>query len=219
MTLREDIIKRQRAEEELRKLSRAVEQSGSMIFITDLSGNIEFVNPAFSKITGYSPEEAIGQNPSMIKSGKMSPETYEELWTTISRGEVWEGELLNRKKNGELYWEFANISPVKDKDGKITHYLAVKEDITDRKLAEELLKESHQKLQEVNERLAIIYEIGRAITTQLQLETVLDILAQSIAKLLGTDTSAILLTDETTQTLCIKSSYGLSENLVKNKSF
>jgi len=131
-----DITKRHQAEEQLRKLSRAVEQSGSSIIITDLEGNIEFVNPAFSRITGYAPAEAMGQNPRILKSGRQPPETYQELWGAISRGHVWQGELLNKKKNGELYWEAATISPVKDAAGATTHYLAIKEDITQRKQTE-----------------------------------------------------------------------------------
>lgn len=214
--LQHDLVLRQEVEEELRKLSRAVEQSASTIVITDLDGVIEFVNPAFTKITGYLPEEAIGQNPRVLKSGKMPPEIYVQLWAAISRGEVWEGELLNKKKDGELYWEFATISPVKDKTGQTTHYVAVKDDITARKQAEALLQESHQKLQAANERLAIIYEIGRVITAQLHLDTVLELLAHSTAKLLDTDTGAILLVDEATQTLKIKGAYGLNETALKS---
>ncbi|MDM8529684.1 PAS domain S-box protein [Anaerolineales bacterium HSG25] len=139
-----DITERKQAEEQLRKLSRAVEQSGSTIVITSLDGQIEFVNPAFSKITGYSYEEAMGQNPRVLKSGKMSPEIYQELWNTISRGEVWQGEMINRKKNGDLYWEYATISPIKDRAGKTTHYLAIKDDITERKQVEQALQESEE---------------------------------------------------------------------------
>lgn len=134
-----DISERKQAEEQLQKLSRAVEQSESTIVITDLDGTIEFVNPAFSKKTGYSQEEAIGENPRILKSGSHPPEFYQHLWNTISRGEVWQGEFINRKKNGEFYWESAIISPVKDRQNRITHYLAIKDDITEHKLAEEAL--------------------------------------------------------------------------------
>ena len=134
-----DITERKQAEEQLQKLSRAVEQSESTIVITDLSGTIEFVNPAFTKKTGYSQEEAIGENPRILKSGAHSPEFYQELWETISTGDVWQGEFINRKKNGALYWESAIITPVKDRNNKITHYLAIKDDVTEHKLAEEAL--------------------------------------------------------------------------------
>jgi PAS domain S-box-containing protein len=212
---RQNMGKQQPVEEELRKLSQAVEQSASTIMITDLSGTIEFVNPAFTRITGYTPEEAIGHNANLLKSGQVSPESYRQLWATISQGQVWEGELLNRKKGGELYWEWATISPVKDDAGQITHFVAVKEDITRRKQAEAMAQESRQKLEIANERLAIIQEISRVITAQLDVSTVLTILAESTAKLLGADASAILLLDETTQTLTIHGAYGLSEHVIK----
>ena len=145
-----DITKRKQEEEKLRKLSRAVEQSSNTIVITDTDGKIEYVNPAFSLVTGYTFEEAIGQNPRILKSGKHPPEFYEEMWDTLTKGRVWKGELINKKKNGEFYWERAVISPVMDKDCRITHYLAVKEDVTRRKEAEEALKRSEQRLREAN---------------------------------------------------------------------
>ncbi|MEN8241481.1 MAG: PAS domain S-box protein [Chloroflexota bacterium] len=141
----EDITERSQNEETVRKLTRAVEQSASTIVITDLEGSIEFVNPAFSAITGFSPEEAIGENPRILKSGEIPDEVYTELWETISQGEVWKGELLNRTQNNELYWEFATIAPVKDKDQNVTHYIAVKDDITARKKTENALQESEEK--------------------------------------------------------------------------
>jgi PAS domain S-box-containing protein len=115
------------------KLSRVVEQSPVSIVITDLAGTIEYVNPKFVEETGYTPAEAIGQNPRVLKSGKMPPETYRQLWAALTSGKEWRGELLNRKKNGELYWEWATISPISNESGKITNFLAVKEDITERK--------------------------------------------------------------------------------------
>jgi PAS domain S-box-containing protein len=146
-TANQHISERQRAEDELRKTSRAVEQSPASIVITDLNGTIEYVNPKFVEITGYSAAEAIGQNPRLLKSGETRPERYQELWQTIASGREWRGEFHNRKKNGELYWEMASISPVKDPDGTITHYLAVKEDITQRKQAEAALRLDESRLE------------------------------------------------------------------------
>ncbi len=134
--LQAEIAERTRTEEELRKLSRAVEQSASTIVITDTAGIIEFANPTFFTITGFTPEEVLGKKPTMIQSGKHAPEFYRSLWSTIQRGEVWTGEFVNKRKNGDLYWESASISPVRDQQGDITHYVAVKEDITARKQAE-----------------------------------------------------------------------------------
>ncbi len=131
-----DITERKRAEAALNKLSRAVEQSPVSIVITDLDGAIEYVNPKFVQITGYSLEEAIGKNPRILKSGEKPPEEYKQLWDMITSGSEWQGEFHNKKKNGELYWESAIISPIMDVRGIITHFLAVKEDITLRKEAE-----------------------------------------------------------------------------------
>lgn len=142
-----DITERRQAEEKLRKLSRAVEQSASTIVITDLNGDIEFVNPTFSKKTGYTAAEAIGQNPRILKSGHQPPSFYEELWATITHGQVWQGEFLNKRKNGELFWEFATISPIKAHDNQTTHYLAIKEDITERKQAEAALRQSEERFE------------------------------------------------------------------------
>lgn len=125
------------AEEKLHLLSTAIEQSPVSIVITGIEGNIEYVNPKFVELTGYSHEEAAGQNPRILKSGKQSTEFYADLWKKISSGEEWRGELENKKKNGELFWESATISPVRDERGEIAHFLAVKEDITARKLAED----------------------------------------------------------------------------------
>ncbi len=150
--LHQKIAERKQTEEELRKLSRAVEQSASTIIITDLDGTIEFVNPAFCKTTGYSYEEALGKTPRIIKSGRHSPEFYQELWGTISSGEVWQGELVNKRKNGEIYWEYGTISPVKDQEDRVTHYVCVKEDITELKQVEAALAIANQELQ----RLALL---------------------------------------------------------------
>ena len=135
-----DIAERKRTEEELRKLSRAMEQSPASVVITDAEGIIEYVNPKFVQLTGYTTAEAIGQNPRILKSGKQPPEFYRELWETITRGEEWRGEFHNRKRNGDFYWEFASISPIKNEEGAITHFIGVKEDISERKRAEEELR-------------------------------------------------------------------------------
>ncbi|NJN66748.1 MAG: PAS domain S-box protein [Chloroflexaceae bacterium] len=131
-----DITERRRMEDRVRKLSRAVEQSSSSVVITDSTGAIEYVNPYFTQVAGYTAEEAHGQNPRILKAGTMPPEVYENLWRTILSGENWRGELHNRKKNGELYWEFASIAPIFNEAGRITHFVAVKEDITQRKRME-----------------------------------------------------------------------------------
>lgn len=134
-----DITERRQMEAQLNKLSLAVEQSPESVVITDLDGCIEYVNDAFVTVSGYSRAEAIGCNPRILKSGQTPPATYTAIWSTITNGQVWKGDFVNRRKNGEIYHERSLISPIRQADGSITHYLAVKEDVTDKmRLAEEL---------------------------------------------------------------------------------
>ena len=131
-----DITSLKLAEERLRKLSRAVEQSPASIVITDLEARIEYVNPKFSELTGYTSAEVLGRNPSILQSGETPAETYEQMWRALCSGKEWQGEFSNRKKNGERYWELASISPIFNATGTVTHYLGIKEDITERKRRE-----------------------------------------------------------------------------------
>ncbi|EAT58970.1 hybrid sensor histidine kinase/response regulator [Chlorobium ferrooxidans] len=128
-----DVTERRAAERELQKLSVAMQQSHAIVVITDLKGDIEYVNPAFTIASGYSQEEVIGKNPRILQSGTMQQSVYEELWGTILAGGVWKGEMYNRRKNGEFYWESAVISPVLNEEGVITNFVAIKEDITEKK--------------------------------------------------------------------------------------
>ncbi len=148
-----EISARKKAEEQLRKLTRAVEQSPALVIITDIDGTIEYVNPKFTEVTGYTREEAIGQNPRFLKSGKHPPEFYKELWDTIKSGNEWRGDFVNKKKNGELYWEAASIAPVQDEKGVITHFVAVKADVTKQRLAEEALRRSVEKYRTIIENI------------------------------------------------------------------
>jgi PAS domain S-box-containing protein len=125
------------SEMELLKVLKAIEQSSASIVISDVKGDIEYVNPAFTKLTGYSFAEAIGQNPRILKTGHTSDKEYENLWTKITHHAEWSGEFCNKKKNGELYWEYAVISPVLNDVGEVTNYVAVKENITARKILED----------------------------------------------------------------------------------
>jgi two-component system cell cycle sensor histidine kinase/response regulator CckA len=136
-----DITEWKKDQMQLRQLSRVVEQSVSSIVITDLEGNIVYVNPKFTRLTGYTLEESIGKNPRILKSGATPPEEYKQMWDTIRSGGEWRGEFHNRKKNGELFWESALISPIKDPAGVVTHYLALKEEITEQKEMERRIRE------------------------------------------------------------------------------
>jgi len=146
-----DLTEFKKNEEALRKFSRAVEQSNNSIVITDLDGTIEFVNPAFTRTSGYTAEEAIGNNQRILKSGKQDDAFYKALWNTLLSEKNWHGEFYNKRKNGELYWELATISPIQNEEGKVTHYLAIKENITERKESELELEQTNQELRRVNQ--------------------------------------------------------------------
>ena len=137
----QDITDRKESEKRLKLLSTAVDQSPVSVAITDKEGNIEYVNPKFSEVTGYSMAEALGKNPRILKSDLQEKEFYQDLWDTILSGNVWHGEFCNKKKNGEYYWERAAISPIVDTNGQISFFVAVKEDVTEmKKILEDLIK-------------------------------------------------------------------------------
>jgi PAS domain S-box-containing protein len=146
-----DISERKRAEDQLRKLAQAVEQSPESIVIANLEAEIEYVNEAFVRNTGYPREEALGKNPRLLQSGKTPQETYDALWDELSQGRTWQGELYNRRKDGSEYIEWAIISPMRQPNGRITHYVAVKEDITARKRIEAELDRHRHHLQDLVE--------------------------------------------------------------------
>ena len=152
-----DITERVQAQESLRLFSLAVEQSASSIVITDTAGCIQYVNRKFCELTGYSSEEAIGQNPRILNSGSGTEELYGELWETVTSGREWHGELHNRRKDGTLFWESALISPISDQAGKLTHFLGIKEDITARKATERELQKKQAELVLKHEQLANLF--------------------------------------------------------------
>ncbi|MCX8092828.1 MAG: PAS domain S-box protein [Candidatus Goldbacteria bacterium] len=146
--LARDVTEKNKYINEIRKLHIAIEQSPDSIVITDINGNIEYVNPRFTEITGYTMQEAIGKNPRILKSGKTSKEEYKKLWQIILSGNIWRGEFCNKKKNGELYWESAAIAPIKDKYGKIINFIAIKQDITETKKIRDEIEKSRMLLQD-----------------------------------------------------------------------
>ena len=145
-----DITEGRNAQDQVRKLSRATENSPASVVITAKDGTIEYVNPTFCEVTGYSAEEAIGNNPRVLKSGNLSESFYKNMWQTILAGETWRGDFINRKKSGEEYWESASISPISDAEGEITHFVAVKQDITERKHMEVELIQAKQAADDAN---------------------------------------------------------------------
>lgn len=163
-----DITEQKLAQDQILKLSKGIEQSPASIEITDLNGIIEYVNPKFSETTGYSPEEIIGQHARLLKSELMSPDTYADLWSTISSGGIWRKELLNRKKDGTTFWESVTLTSIKSEKGTITNYIAIKEDISARKQMESELILAKEKAEE-SDRLksAFLANMSHEIRTPL----------------------------------------------------
>jgi PAS domain S-box-containing protein len=166
--LHNEIIERTKAEKDLLKIYWAVHQSPAAIFITDLNGNIEYVNPKFSEMTGYKYQEALNQNPRILKSGELSSEQYNNLWDTLLDGREWRGEYRNRKKNGNLYWVSASISPVRSENRDVTHYLSVQEDITESKhFLEELIIAKQQAEKSDRLKSSLLSNMSHEIRTPL----------------------------------------------------
>ena len=178
----QDITEFKLFEEQLNKISIAVEQSSSTVVITNIDGNIEYVNPSFTQVTGYSAEEAVGKSTRILKSGSTNPDVYTTLWNTITNGKVWQGELLNKKKNGELFWELVTISPVKNKEGIITNYIAVKEDITE-----------HKKFEKIQDAL---YKISHAVISTESLTNLYESIHSILSEVLPVENFYIAMYDE-----------------------
>jgi PAS domain S-box-containing protein len=169
---------------ELSKLSEAVEQSPVTVMITDKKGTIEYVNPSFSEVTGYSATEAIGQNPGILKSGNHPNSFYKDLWETILSGRTWRGQILNRKKNDEEFWESTSISAINNDQGEITHFVAVKQDITERKKVEEEIKNSQQRLAQIIDFLPdptwVVDNEGKVVCWNKAIEKLLNVKAENM---------------------------------------
>jgi len=180
-----DISERIKAEESVLKLSLAVEQSPVSIIITDIQGVIEYGNPKIAEITGYTLNEIIGKKTNLFRSGEKSKSDYKKLWDTILSGNVWQGEFHNRKKNGELFWELASISPLKNEDGEITRFVAIKEDITQRK-----------KLEETKD---ILVNISNAVLATDNFQSFSKFIFAEIKQIIHTNNFYIALYDEQTQ--------------------
>jgi PAS domain S-box-containing protein len=184
-----NVTARKQAEAQIRQLSSAVEQSPVSIIITDTAGHIEYVNQKFTDITGYAAAEAIGQHTRLLKSGRTSPETYRSLWLTITAGNTWRGELRNRKKNSELFWEQASISPITDAQGRITHFIAIKEDITERK--------------ERERELETVARVSAALRGAQTRDEMFPIILDQLLDLLKADGASLSLADSTTGDITI----------------
>jgi len=165
VALNDQMQLRDKAEEQLRKLSAAVIQSPVSIVITDTAGTIEYVNPKFCELTGYTAEEVVGENPRILRGSILTPEFYGDLWETILSGGLWHGEFLNKKKGEELFWEHATIAPIWNTHGKLTNFIAIKEDITERKMLQEKLDHMahHDELTGLPNRALFFDRLGQAL--------------------------------------------------------
>lgn len=183
-----DIHQRVLLEENVRRLSFVVEHGPAVVVITDINAKIEYVNPRFYELTGYTSEEVIGKNPRILQSGFTPQETYEELWQTISTGAIWRGELCNKKKSGELYWELAIISPLYDTQGRVQNFVAIKEDITDKKI-KQIELERRSKI------LEFFYKISNSFIKEESLQESLNSCADAMCEHLGAVIARIWLVD------------------------
>ena len=159
-------LSKKMAQDENLKLSKVIEQSPVNIIITDTNANIEFVNPAFTKVTGYTIDEVIGQNPKILSTHEKTKDEYKALWDTIKSGNIWRGEFQDKKKNGELYWEQSSISPITNEKGEITHFVAIKEDITERKqMLDDLIKAKEKAEESDRLKMAFLANMSHEIRT------------------------------------------------------
>jgi PAS domain S-box-containing protein len=201
---------------ELRKLSQAVEQSPSTVVITDLNGNIEYANPKFTEITGYSIEEAIGQNTRILKSGQNPPQIYKTLWDTINAGKEWRGEFSNKKKNGEVFWESASISPIKSSDGTFTNFIAVKEDITERKKTESELEKAIKETEITGKSITGLNELNKTMENVQGVTTLANNIVCHIARFLNVPLVAFFVLNRENVFLRVANyGYPLNKNLPK----
>lgn len=206
-----DISSRVRTERQNQLQASALDAAANAILITDREGTIEWVNPAWTDLTGYSREEAIGNNPRILKSGEQDETFYANLWNTILAGEVWQGEVVNRRKDGSLYTEEETITPILDSDGQVTHFIGVKRDISQEKRAQ---KEIRRQVK----RLAALREIDLAITASLDPHVTFNVLLTQVTDQLQIDAAAILVFDRHTQTLTFDSGRGFrTEALVHTR--
>ena len=199
-----DITERKRAEAQLRLQVAALEAAANVIAITDREGRILWVNPAFTRLTGYTSEEAVGQTPRLLKSGRQDLAFYQNLWATILAGRVWHGEIINRRKDGSLYTEEQTITPVRDARGEISHFIGIREDITAQKQAEQALITRTRQLEAVR-------AVSAEITRELDLPTLLGLIHRRAAELVGAVSGVVYLWDEAAQLLVPQAWHGIGD--------
>ena len=202
-----DLTLRKEAEEQLRLQSVALESAANGILITDRNGNIQWVNPAFTKMTGYSADEVHGKNPRILKSGLVPQDIYNNLWKTILSGNVWHGELVNQRKDGTIITEEQTIAPVRDGAGHIIHFIAIKQDITERKHVEEALSKR-------SDQIATLNRVMRALSSTLDLSKVLDMILHEIQQVIPYDSASVWLCKNNSLEIIAAHGFPDSETLI-----
>ncbi|MBF0516519.1 MAG: response regulator [Nitrospirae bacterium] len=210
-----DVSDRIQAEMEMQKLSNAIEQSSESIVITDINGTIEYVNPSFERTTGFSRAEAIGKNPRILKSGRQTRAYYRELWETILAGSIWHGEFSNKKKNGEIYYEDATITPIRNTSGALTHFVAIKNNITARKLAEAEAAKKNAELQTRSHYDAVYAKAISLFNTTFDQKQAISEMLSLLSSSLPYPCTAFYSYDEWTGKLVCESAFGVSASLTK----
>jgi PAS domain S-box-containing protein len=200
-----NISRQKKIEKEQQKLTHAIEQSPVSIIITDINGNIEYINPKTLALTGYSKDELIGINPRIFSSGEKAKGEYEKLWSTISTGREWTGEFHNKKKNGELYWESASISPIKNENNEIINYVAVKEDITE--------------LKKLNDARDLLFEISQLHTKHLTINSFLGEVHQKLKQIIRADNFYVALYNEPDNTFSCSYHVDKFDKVELNKAY
>jgi PAS domain S-box-containing protein len=190
VAIKEDVTARREADEQLRKLSRAVEQSGNTVIIMDRSGIIEYVNPKFTETTGYSPADAVGRSPVTVMQGLDHEPDFsrEDWWVTINAGGIWRGEFQNRRKDGSLFWESASIAPVHNRDGEITNFIEIKQDVTEQRILQD-------QLQKQNDYLSILHQVTLDLLNRRDQKDVLTTIVNHASILLDAPFSELMLLD------------------------
>lgn len=173
-----DLTERRHAQQQLRLQSAALQSAANAVVITDCKGTVLWVNPAFTSLTGYTPQEVVGQNPHVLKSGQHDVQFYRTLWETVLSGQIWHGEIVNRRKDGSLYTEEMTITPVRDAGGSISHFIAIKQDVSERKRAQEELRQSE-------ERFRLAFEKGPLGVILVGLDRRLFRVNQAMCEMLG----------------------------------
>jgi len=200
----------------LNLLSSAFEQTADHVFITDSSGIILYVNPAFEETTGYTKEEAVGQTPRILKSGIHDAQFYKKVWSVILKGRTFKGTFINRNKNGNLCYADQTITPIADKSGKIIHFISIWKDVTERIYVRDTLNRLHESVKFEKQKLEQILNFGERIETINNFNKLIDFIIEQASSILDSERCSLMLLDEDTGELCIRGAIGLSDDIIKN---